>query len=136
MPPDATAVLQARIAEIERDDSLQRPERLRERIEAMDRLDALLFDDVADAVRQQLTHPRLVVRQRGDRADSDRRGRPPQRPARDRNDQRGGIDANHRSPKRQQQSVTRQGAGLEGIVRGWAGTLFGVVDHRTQLTDR
>ena len=60
MPPDATAALQARIAEIERDDSLQRPERLRERIEAMDRLDALLFDDVADAVRQ---HASALMRQ-------------------------------------------------------------------------
>lgn len=53
MPSDATAALQARIAEIVRDDSLQHPERLRERIEAMDRLDALLFDDVADELRQR-----------------------------------------------------------------------------------
>lgn len=53
MPPGTTAALQARIAEIERDGSLHRPERLRERIEAMDRLDALLFDGVADDVRQR-----------------------------------------------------------------------------------
>lgn len=53
MSSNATAALQARIAEIEHDDSLHQPERLRERIEAMDRLEALLFDDTADDVRQR-----------------------------------------------------------------------------------
>lgn len=53
MPPDATAALQARIAEIEHDDALQCPQRLRERIKAMDRLDALLLDSVDDDVRRR-----------------------------------------------------------------------------------
>ena len=55
MSPGATAALLARIAAIERDGSLHHPERLRERIEAMDRLDALLLAEVADEARQRAT---------------------------------------------------------------------------------
>jgi len=53
MPPSATAALQARIEDIDHDASLHRPERLRERIEAMERLDALLLDGVAGDVRRR-----------------------------------------------------------------------------------